>query len=239
MAPTSRAIMGHWKQRLTTAGRLYLLTAGAVSTATLLWLASPLPLLVAKPLVWNDAPAAAAAIVCLGSGVDDGLPSSTGWVRIRTSARLFHAGFAPVVIFSGGTVHESAGRSIAEVYAEAARRLGVPESAVLVEPLAKNTADHPRQLLGMDLVKTRGGTAAPLLVVTSAYHGRRVGLCFRKAGFTQTRIITNYDPAPHPSEDDDLEPSSFRRHFVGRLYATLAALQEWAALLSYRAKGWV
>jgi uncharacterized SAM-binding protein YcdF (DUF218 family) len=230
--------MAHWKQRLAAVGRLYLVTAGTVSTVVLLWLASPLPLVVTKPLVWNDAPAGASAIVCLGSGVDDGLPSSTGWARIRTSARLYKAGFAPLVIFSGGPVHDSGGRPIAEIYAEAARLLGIPESATRIEPRARNTADHPPRLLDLDALKENGGTAAPLLVVTSAYHGRRVGLCFRKAGFTRTRIITDY-PTPLPAEESDLEPSSFRRHFAGRLYAVLAALQEWAALASYRAKGWL
>jgi uncharacterized SAM-binding protein YcdF (DUF218 family) len=216
--------------------RFYLLGVGLATTVVVAWLASPLPLLVNRPLVWNDPPAPADAIVCLGSGIDDGLPSATGWQRIRTSARLYRAGFAPVILFSGGAVSGSE-RSVAEVYAEAAQLMGVPASACLLEPLASNTADHPARLLATDLLRARGGTATRLLVVTTAYHGRRVGLCFRKAGFSRTRIITEYEAQPSKESKDD--PPSLQRHFANRLYAGLAALQEWSALAAYKARGWI
>jgi uncharacterized SAM-binding protein YcdF (DUF218 family) len=221
--------------RVRRALRAYLLATGLLTTVVLLWLASPLPLFIAAPLRVNEVPVKAEAIVCLGSGVDDGLPSPTGWHRVRTSARLYREGYAPVIVFSGGPVLDSAGRPVAEVYAEAARLLGVPASACLVEPLARNTADHPRRLLEMDFLASRGGRATPLLVVTSAFHGRRAALCFRKAGFTQVRIVVDHrEVAP-----EALQASAFHRRFAYRLYALLAALEEWSAIALYKTRGWV
>ena len=217
--------------------RGYLLGMGVASTALVLWLVSPLPLYVNRPLLWNEAPASAVAIVCLGSGADQGLPSSTGWHRIRTSVRLYQAGFAPVVVFSGGPVENSGGRPVAEIYAEAARLIGLPASASLIEPLARNTADHPQQLLETDLLKTHGGRETPLLVVTTAYHGLRAALCFRRAGFFRTRIVTSYEgPSTTPASADS---RPFPREAVYKLYVLLATIEEWAALGSYRVRGWI
>jgi uncharacterized SAM-binding protein YcdF (DUF218 family) len=216
---------------------VWFLAVGVVVTAIMLWLASPLPLFMNRPLAWNDPPAPAAAIVCLGSGAFDDLPSSRGWERIRTSVQLYREGYAPVIIFSGALVPESGGRSIAEIYAAAAQLLGVPASACVLEPLARNTADHPRQLLRLDLLKERGADT-PLLVVTSPYHGLRAGLCFRKAGFSQVRIVTTYGGGFPPAEPGQLAPS-LARHVANRIYVVLASLEEWAAIATYKVRGWI
>jgi uncharacterized SAM-binding protein YcdF (DUF218 family) len=215
--------------------RLYFVAAGVLPTLFVLWLASPLPLFITAPLACNEGAAPAAAIVCLGAGVEEGLPSTAGWRRIRTSARLYRDGFAAVIIFSGGPA--PGGRSIAEVYAAAAQLIGVPASVCQVEPRSRNTADHPREILQLDLVGSQGGLDAPLLVVTSPYHGRRAALCFRKAGFRRVRVITRY-----PESLAEAPPWSLRRlhyHVADRLYSFLAALEEWSAIGAYKARGWV
>jgi uncharacterized SAM-binding protein YcdF (DUF218 family) len=217
--------------------RAYLLSVGAALTLLILWLVSPVPLYLNRPLIWNEPPAPAAAIVCLGSGADDGLPSPNGWRRIRTSVRLYHEGFAPVVIFSGGPVEDSGGRSIAEIYAESARLIGLPEAAIVIEPLARNTADHPRRLLETGFLRAHGGTDAPLLVVTTAYHGLRAALCFRRAGFSKTRVITGLEVPATAAVFSDSRP--FLRRASYKLYALLAAMEEWAALGTYKVRGWI
>jgi uncharacterized SAM-binding protein YcdF (DUF218 family) len=208
---------------------------GAACTVLVLWLVSPVPIFLNRPLLWNELPAPAAAIVCLGSGVDDGLPSSTGWHRIRTSVRLFQDGFAPVVVFSGGPLAQGGGRSVAEIYAESARLIGLPASAIVIEPRARNTADHPRRLLETDLLRAQQGANTPLLVVTTSYHGLRAALCFRRAGFTTTKIVTRYDGGAGPAPD----PRPFPREVVYKLYVLLATMEEWAALGTYKVHGWI
>jgi uncharacterized SAM-binding protein YcdF (DUF218 family) len=217
--------------------RAYLLVTGAASTALVLWLVSPVPLYLNRPLLWNESPVPAAAIVCLGSGADDGLPSPNGWHRIRTSVRLYREGFAPVVIFSGGPVEDSGGRPIAEIYAEAARLIGLPPAAVVIEPRARNTADHPRRLLETGPLQAHGGTNTPLLVVTTAYHGLRAALCFRRAGFLKTRVITGFAGPEAAGGPSDSRP--FPRKVLYKLYALMATVEEWAALGTYRLYGWI
>jgi uncharacterized SAM-binding protein YcdF (DUF218 family) len=217
--------------------RAYFLGVGAAFTALALWLVSPVPLYLNRPLLWNEPPAPAAAIVCLGSGADDGLPSTNGWHRIRTSVRLYQAGFAPVVIFSGGPVDQSRGRPIAEIYAESARLLGLPASAAVIEPLARNTADHPRRLLETGFLQANGGPNTPLLVVTTAYHGLRAALCFRHAGFSKTRVVTGFDSRTAAADTSD--PTPFLRRVSYKLYALLATIEEWTALGTYRLRGWI
>jgi uncharacterized SAM-binding protein YcdF (DUF218 family) len=211
---------------------------GCASSLFLLWLLSPVPLYLNRPLLHNEPPAPAAAIVCLGSGADEGLPSSTGWHRIRTSVRLHREGFAPIVIFSGGPVPDSGGRSVAAIYAEAAQLIGLPASAIVIEPAAQNTADHPGRLLETDLLKSREGRQTPLLVVTTSHHGLRTALCFRRAGFSRTRIITRYD-GPQGTATKASAPRTLRREMVFKLYVFLAALEEWAAIAAYKVRGWI
>jgi uncharacterized SAM-binding protein YcdF (DUF218 family) len=213
-----------------------LMGIGAGTTLLSAWLASPVPLGFDRPLFVNEAPVRARAIVCLGAGVDDGLPSSAGWHRIRTSVRLHREGYAPVVIFAGGPVYGSEGRPVAEVYAEAARLAGLPAEAVVLESGSTNTADHPQKLGALALFQGAGSRAEPLIVVTTPFHGLRAALVFRHAGYTGVRVVTRH-PAPHDGPDE--ANGRFTRRTAAKLYAFLASLEEWAAIASYKANGWI
>ncbi|HEY1640521.1 MAG TPA: YdcF family protein [Streptosporangiaceae bacterium] len=90
------------------------------------------------------------------------------------AARLYHAGLVPVLVFSGATTPTTYGRfprGEAVHYREHARSLGVPESAILVEPTAVNTGqniDRSRALL-----ERAGITAGPVLLISKPYMERR------------------------------------------------------------------
>jgi uncharacterized SAM-binding protein YcdF (DUF218 family) len=142
----------------------------------------------------SDVPRPSRAIVCLTGGLDGhALPTADGWDRIYAAVQLEADGLAPTIVFSGG----GAGRmSEAEVYAEAARWLGCPPEAIVLDPLSGNTAEHPRNLLDLSATAIRVDT--PLLVVTSPLHSKRAALCFRKAGFTNVRLVTSYEARRSP-----------------------------------------
>lgn len=216
--------------------RGYLLAAGAVATLVGAWLLSPLPLVVEEGLVVNDRPARADAIVCLSAGSVQGMPSSSGWRRIGTAVRLHKEGFAPIVIFSGGI--GTGGRSEAEIYAEAARAIGLPDGAARLEPLSETTWDHPARVVALEAVREKGGRDARLLVVTSPYHGRRTRAVFRKAGFTSVRVVTTWGvrTGQNPARQRALE---FGQRGVDRLYRLITAVREWVALAYYKARGWI
>lgn len=211
--------------------RRYLIAAGAASTLLFLWLISPLG--ITAPLVENDPPMRSAAIVCLDSGTDHGLPSSSGWQRIRTSVLLFHDGYAPMVIFSGTTGKN--GRNVTQIYAEAAGWIGLPETAAKFEPRSRSTIEQAHRLLETPDVSGLG-KSSPLLIVTSPYHGRRVGLVFRKAGFTRIRVVTSYGLSEEPS---DQETQGFVVRLLSRISEAMVSAREWAALAYYKARGWI
>ena len=61
------------------------------------------------------------------------------------AAELYHQGMAPVIVFTGDTSPTARARmprGEAVHYRERALQLGVPDSAVLLEPRATNTGDN-------------------------------------------------------------------------------------------------
>jgi uncharacterized SAM-binding protein YcdF (DUF218 family) len=213
------------------------MAAGALTTLVAAWLLSPLPLFIDEPLVVNDAPARAAAIVCLGGGTIQGLPGASGWARIATALRLYRAGFAPVVLFSGGAGHPE--RSEAEIYAEAARSLGLPADVIRTETRSAATFEHPRRLSDAEFVREHGGREASLIVVTSPYHGRRVLAVFRKAGYTGVRVVTAWGRGSSWIHGDDDVARAPGQKIWERVYRLLYAAREWTALCYYRVRGWI
>jgi uncharacterized SAM-binding protein YcdF (DUF218 family) len=93
--------------------------------------------------------------------------------RYRDGVRLYRAGWAPRLIFSGAAW--DGGHSNAEVMRTLAISDGIPESAILVDPNADDTygnAVHTR-----DLMMANGLKSA--ILVTSPYHLQRAVLTFR------------------------------------------------------------
>jgi uncharacterized SAM-binding protein YcdF (DUF218 family) len=216
--------------------RAYLQAAGAAATLFVVWVLSPFSLFIDRPLIGNDVPFRSAAIVCLGSGSDHGLPSSSGWQRIRTSVALYRDGFAPIVLFSGNS--GSSPRSEAEIYAEAAGWLGLPPGAARLETRSRNTRDQAVELGAEELGIPGVGKSSPLLFVTSAFHARRVRLVFQKAGFTSFRIVTSYEVPGFESGPEDASATLGGR-WIGRISEAMIAVREWGALAYYKAQGWI
>lgn len=93
--------------------------------------------------------------------------------RYRDGVRLYRAGWAPRLIFSGAAW--DGGHSNADVMRTLAITDGIPESAILVDPQADDTygnAVHTR-----DLMLAHGLKSA--ILVTSPYHLQRAVLTFR------------------------------------------------------------
>jgi uncharacterized SAM-binding protein YcdF (DUF218 family) len=100
----------------------------------------------------------------------------TNDTRVAThAAHLFHQGLAPLLVITGGIAHQQDllstnwNRPEAEVFAEILLALGVPSTALLLEPKATNTAENirfSRQLLA-PLNPSR------ILIVTKPFMQRR------------------------------------------------------------------
>jgi uncharacterized SAM-binding protein YcdF (DUF218 family) len=97
------------------------------------------------------------------------------WAVASAVPELYHRGLFPLLVFTGANAPTTLARfPRGEVvrYREAALALGVPASAVLVEPRATNTAEN--LVLTRDLLLGRPDVrAASAKLAASGYGGRR------------------------------------------------------------------
>ena len=120
------------------------------------------------------------AIVVLGGGVTtDGRPTRISETRVARAVELYKAGIAPRLILSGRCGLSESEPAVTEAAAMAAwaRERGVPDDALLLEDVARDTLGNAyfvrEQFLGPN-----GWTS--VRVVTSDFHLSRAALVFRK-----------------------------------------------------------
>ncbi len=188
----------------------------------------------------------AEAIVVLGGSIQPQLPPRP-WVEVKEEgdrvlhgARLYLAGQAPLLVFSGGRVTWGQGkmRSEAEDMAELAAALGVPASAMLIEPDSLNTFENAANTKA--LLADRG--VERILLVTSAMHMPRALAIFKKQGFAATPAATDFHVVNDPLDPAvttwqgrllSLAPQAESLHYLTR------ALKEYIGIVIYWLKGWL
>ncbi|MFD7447120.1 YdcF family protein [Streptomyces sp. NPDC059909] len=87
---------------------------------------------------------------------------------------LYQRGMMPLIVFTGATsqtTRERMPRGEAEHYRERALELGVPSSAILVEPNARNTGENIR--FSRALLEERGADVSSVLLISKPYEERR------------------------------------------------------------------
>jgi len=118
-------------------------------------------------LTVDDALSQADGIVVLGGGNSN---------RAQHAVGLFDQEYAPLVIFSGGTLKEvGLACSSALLSLEDAQELGLPEGAALIAPEAQSTYDEAVNV--RQLAQAHGWRS--LIVVTDPLHTRRAARTFR------------------------------------------------------------
>lgn len=116
-------------------------------------------------------------IVVLGSRVySDGTVSAVLEDRIHTGAELFHAGFAPRVLMSGGPGDGAIDE--AEAMPDHAVALGIPADRILLDHSGWNTKSTASNTV--QLCRERGWKR--VLAVSQFYHLPRVKLSFHREG---------------------------------------------------------
>jgi len=112
------------------------------------------------------------AIVVAGCRVlPNGQPSQSLARRVTQAAEFWRQGLAPKLALTGGK--GKWGSSEAEASASLARKLGVPDSALVLEDRSTSTLENARFLRAL-------GDFQRILVVTDTYHVRRCEWFFRK-----------------------------------------------------------
>jgi uncharacterized SAM-binding protein YcdF (DUF218 family) len=113
------------------------------------------------------------AIIVLGYPADsDGNPTPRQFARVTEAVREYERGVAPRLIMTGGAGHN---RFVeARVMARTAQAQGIPESAIFVEPEARDTMQNA--CYAARIIKAHGWRSAE--VVSSASHLPRAGIIF-------------------------------------------------------------
>ena len=98
------------------------------------------------------------------------------------AAKLYHARMFPVIVFSGANSPATAQRlprGEAVHYSERALELGVPASAIIIEPAATNTGENITR--SRDALRQAGIHPASVLLISLPYMERRAYATSRKA----------------------------------------------------------
>jgi uncharacterized SAM-binding protein YcdF (DUF218 family) len=113
------------------------------------------------------------AIIVLGNPADsDGNPTPVQLARVTEAVHEYERGVAPRLIFTGGAV---ANRFVeAQVMAHAAEAQGIPASAVLAEPQARDTIHNA--CYSVSIMKQHGWHSAE--VISNGWHLQRSALIF-------------------------------------------------------------
>ncbi len=115
------------------------------------------------------------AIVVLGQPADaDGNPTPVVLSEVTEAVREYERGVAPRIIFTGGAVQN---RFVeAQVMARTAEAQGIPPSAVLLEPQARDTIENA--CYSARVMKANGWRSAE--VISNSAHVPRVGLIWSR-----------------------------------------------------------
>jgi uncharacterized SAM-binding protein YcdF (DUF218 family) len=118
------------------------------------------------------------AIVAISGGETD--------TRALEAIKLYEAGWAPKIIFSGAA-EDTSGPSNAEAMKRLAMQQGVPAENILIEEISANTAQNAAAVAV--IVKQRG--YKQVILVTSPYHQRRAKILFEAALEPDTEVLNH------------------------------------------------
>ena len=118
--------------------------------------------------------------------------------RAETAIALWKQGYAPLLIFSGGSSDPESVAS-AELMKRTAVAAGVPANAIAVEGASATTEENAGRVA--ELMKTRGLASA--ILVTSPFHQRRAAILFERE-FSRAGLTFRNHPADDPSWDPTL-----------------------------------
>ncbi len=175
------------------------------------------------------------AIVVLGGGIsgsprdwpDPDLGSAAD--RVWHGARLFHAGKAPRIIVSGGSLPWTGERrSEAEAMQRFLADLGVPPEVVRLEGRSFNT--HENAIYTAEILREEG--LGRVLLVTSALHMPRALATFQAAGVDAAAAPTDFEVMPEPDHLIRWLPDA------DALSASTRAMKEYLGWWVYRQRGW-
>jgi uncharacterized SAM-binding protein YcdF (DUF218 family) len=159
------------------------------------------------------------AIFVLGSG-DLRVPAY--------AAKLYHKGWAPLIIFSGNegrfsTRKQWHGMTEAEKFAAVAMEAGVPEDTILLEKESTNTGENVR--LTKRLLEEKGIEIKKLILIQKPYMERRTYATFAKQWPDMEFIVTS----PPLSYDEYPDETRTKEYLLHMMVGDLQRIKEYPA----------
>ncbi len=133
-------------------------------------------------------------IVVLGAPCRYGVPGRFALERARAAAALWARGVAPVVVVTGGPVHDV--EPEADIIGKALRALGVPGDALVLEGVSMHTRENAQ--LTTAIARERGWRRA--LLVTQRFHSRRSLREFQRTGWWDALEVVCAESEVAPAE---------------------------------------
>jgi uncharacterized SAM-binding protein YcdF (DUF218 family) len=124
---------------------------------------------------------------------DNDHPSTALADRVRTAVMLYHEGLAPRLIFSGGPAKNGAHET--EAMRRLAMKLGVPDSAIILDKQGLSTHDT---VMDTGRIFSRLHFRR-ILAVSHAFHLPRIKMSYQRAGW-EVFTVPLYRPAMSSSE---------------------------------------
>jgi uncharacterized SAM-binding protein YcdF (DUF218 family) len=129
-------------------------------------------------------------IVLGGYSMPDGLPNDRfhpnhNAERITVALELYRLGkIKRILISTGALTLDRQGPNEAHHTAAFLQRLGIPDTAIIIEDRSRNTYENA--LFTAELLSSKGLYGQSSLLITSPFHMRRSMACFRKQGLNPT-----------------------------------------------------
>ncbi len=161
--------------------------------AVVLWAYAAMMLLVVIDAYGRvDRAQAADVIVVLGAGLRrDNTPGPALTRRSARAAELWRAGYAPVIVCSGGKPGNRT-RSEADACAELLRGDGVPAAAIVLEDTSRSTEENAIETRA--IMQANGWDSA--VIVTDGFHLLRAMRLFKQAGIRAFPSPAGVEPPP-------------------------------------------
>lgn len=159
----------------------------------------------------------------IGASPESDLLSTETMKRVLYGVQYWKEHPTAQIVMTGAGHGENLGRET-ELMAAVAEWRGVPAAAILREPMARNTREHPIRLRAMGI-----GSTKRLAVVTSPWHERRAMVEFRRYF---VNAVPQTFPLPHNRGITVWIPDS------RGLAMSTDATQEWVGIVWYRVLAW-
>lgn len=159
--------------------------------------------------------------------------------RILYAAQLYQQKKAPLIILSGGRIDWLGGGSSESAdMAKIMSQIGVPASAIVLEPNSRNTYENAVNV--RKILVERG--IRQVLLVTSAIHMPRSLLIFKRQGIAAIPAPTDFLISNHELQQLQNSPQSKLIYLLpgaDNLDMFTHALKEYVGLVVYRLRGWL